>query len=318
MIRPAIASNPCPDTFLCAYCSFSFSSVPRSRACHVRESLFPPTEEEAACMNLNRCLRFIPTAQDTGGFFVAVFQKIAEEVQGPIEAMASPPVSTLQPPPVEENVLQDQQQHERIKRHPRSPKPDEIVPLAANAWDVMKEHYGIKDGLSFSNLMTRSSGGTVYFCSDDVRDWILKAEATNTGPRIVGAGVRLLEYKPGAHVGGRPCYEGIKVLSRHMTKRVVECIARDMSRALSLPILQLHDLSGNTRQAIEELDRGIVTFKLCAPQDHTFYAIFWKDRAISPMLSKDFLFGIVSEMKCVGVWIDEELETVDSGSKEGK
>ncbi len=270
-------------------------------------------------MKLDRCLRLIPTDQDTGGFFVAIFHKIEEEVQDPNEATASPPASTLQPPPLEENIFQDQQQPERKKRHPRSPKPDEIIPLIADdAWDVSKERYGIKDSLSFSNLMTRTFGGTVYFCSDDVRDWILKTEATNTGPRIVGAGVRFLECKPGAQVGGRPCYEGIKVLSRHMTKRVVVCIARDMSRALSRPILQLHDLSDNTRQAIEELDRGIVTFKLCASQDHTFYAIFWKDRAISPMLSKDFLFGIVSEMKCVGVWIDEELETVDSGSKGGK
>ncbi len=281
----------------------------------MRKSLFPPTEEEAAYMKLDRCLRFVPTDQDTGGFFVAVFQKIAEEVKDSNESAASPPPSTLQsPPPVEEDMLQEQEPEPK-KRHPRSPKPDGITPLTANAWDASKQRYGIQDSLNFSNLMTRTLGGTIYFCSDDVRDWILETVATNKGPRIVGAGVRLLDCKPGAQVGGRPCYEGIKVLSRHMTNRMVECTARDMSRALVRPILQPHDLSANTRQAIEVLDRGIVTFNLCASHDHIFYAIVWKDKAVSPMISKDFLFGIISEMKCVGVWIDEEIETVDSGSK---
>lgn len=37
---------------------------------------FPPTAEEAAQMNLDRCLRIYPHDQDTGGFFVAVFEKI--------------------------------------------------------------------------------------------------------------------------------------------------------------------------------------------------------------------------------------------------
>lgn len=39
-------------------------------------STFPPTAEEAKEMNLDRCLRIYPHQQDTGGFFVAVFEKI--------------------------------------------------------------------------------------------------------------------------------------------------------------------------------------------------------------------------------------------------
>jgi histone H3/H4 len=37
---------------------------------------FPPTAEEAEKMNLDRCIRIYPHQQDTGGFFVAVFEKI--------------------------------------------------------------------------------------------------------------------------------------------------------------------------------------------------------------------------------------------------
>lgn len=39
-------------------------------------STFPPTAEEAKEMHLDRCLRIYPHQQDTGGFFVAVFEKI--------------------------------------------------------------------------------------------------------------------------------------------------------------------------------------------------------------------------------------------------
>lgn len=40
-------------------------------------SAFPPTAEEAKDMHLERCLRIYPHQQDTGGFFVAVFEKVA-------------------------------------------------------------------------------------------------------------------------------------------------------------------------------------------------------------------------------------------------
>ncbi|XP_031561431.1 RNA cytosine-C(5)-methyltransferase NSUN2-like [Actinia tenebrosa] len=40
-----------------------------------RQSHFPPSEEEAKAMNLERCIRVYPHQQDTGGFFIAVLIK---------------------------------------------------------------------------------------------------------------------------------------------------------------------------------------------------------------------------------------------------
>lgn len=42
-----------------------------------KKSMFPPTEEEAKSLNLERCIRVYPHQQDTGGFFIAVLQKKA-------------------------------------------------------------------------------------------------------------------------------------------------------------------------------------------------------------------------------------------------
>ena len=41
----------------------------------ITPSMFPPSQEEASKMMLNRCFRIFPHDQDTGGFFVAVLRK---------------------------------------------------------------------------------------------------------------------------------------------------------------------------------------------------------------------------------------------------
>ena len=38
-------------------------------------SFFPPPEEQAKALKLERCIRMLPHDQDTGGFFVAVLVK---------------------------------------------------------------------------------------------------------------------------------------------------------------------------------------------------------------------------------------------------
>ncbi|KAI7901521.1 S-adenosyl-L-methionine-dependent methyltransferase [Cokeromyces recurvatus] len=55
----------------------SIEDIPerRQRAKFPR-SAFPPTPEEAKEMHLERCIRIYPHHQDTGGFFVAVFEKV--------------------------------------------------------------------------------------------------------------------------------------------------------------------------------------------------------------------------------------------------
>jgi len=52
------------------------------RAQRMAASLFAPSAEEAAAMQLERCLRLLPHAQDTGGFFCALLRKrTAEEMR---------------------------------------------------------------------------------------------------------------------------------------------------------------------------------------------------------------------------------------------
>jgi len=55
----------------------TFDDVPETQRRRCRESCFPPTKEEIAKFNLDRCMRCLPHDMDTGGFFVALFRKVA-------------------------------------------------------------------------------------------------------------------------------------------------------------------------------------------------------------------------------------------------
>ena len=54
----------------------SFKDVPKDSQRRIRESMFPPTPEEASKFQLERCLRCLPHDMDTGGFFVALLKKV--------------------------------------------------------------------------------------------------------------------------------------------------------------------------------------------------------------------------------------------------
>ncbi|CAO3616776.1 unnamed protein product [Mucor hiemalis] len=54
----------------------SYESIPERQRKKFPASAFPPSEEEVKEFNLDRCIRIYPHQQDTGGFFVAVFEKV--------------------------------------------------------------------------------------------------------------------------------------------------------------------------------------------------------------------------------------------------
>jgi len=53
----------------------TFDDVPETQRKRCRASCFPPTQEEVANFNMDRCMRVLPQDMDTGGFFVALFKK---------------------------------------------------------------------------------------------------------------------------------------------------------------------------------------------------------------------------------------------------
>lgn len=54
----------------------SWEDVPEQWQTQVRPKMFPPKPEDAAKFHFERCMRILPHHQDTGGFFVAVLEKV--------------------------------------------------------------------------------------------------------------------------------------------------------------------------------------------------------------------------------------------------
>jgi len=57
----------------------SYEEVPLHRRKKIPPSLFPKDDLEA--LGIQKCIRILPHDQDTGGFFIAVFQKAQEKVR---------------------------------------------------------------------------------------------------------------------------------------------------------------------------------------------------------------------------------------------
>lgn len=80
----------------------------------VVESVFPPTEEEAKLFNLERCIRVYPHLQNTGGFFITVFEKLDPNNQ-------STPAKRTNEESTEIEVKKTKIEDEKIKPHPQGP-----------------------------------------------------------------------------------------------------------------------------------------------------------------------------------------------------
>lgn len=55
----------------------TLDDIPQHLHKRVKKSCFPPTEEEAKTLHLEKCVRCLPHDNDTGGFFIALFKKTA-------------------------------------------------------------------------------------------------------------------------------------------------------------------------------------------------------------------------------------------------
>ncbi|KAM9959496.1 hypothetical protein ACTFIR_000573 [Dictyostelium discoideum] len=56
----------------------TFESQPEDKKYKLSKTLWPPTPQEAIDMHLEYCMRVYPHLQDTGGFFIAVLEKVSD------------------------------------------------------------------------------------------------------------------------------------------------------------------------------------------------------------------------------------------------
>lgn len=152
----------------------------------VPASAFPPSEEEAKLFHLDRCIRVYPHLQNTGGFFITVFEKQPEKQNGPKRAAA-----------VEDDVEVKKAKTEtpaKKQKPPRTANEEPFVFLDPSNEQLQKcwDFYGVNDKFPKNTALVRNAMGepcrTIYYVSPQIAD-ILKIEEQKL--KLIHAGIKM-------------------------------------------------------------------------------------------------------------------------------
>lgn len=287
------------------------------------KTCFPRSAEESDKMHLERCLRLYPHMQDTGGFFVAVFEKIEEiGAAGIAEAKARREASlaaksaatseadsetvkcdnqpTVSEPAVPnlEDVIEDGEEQDRKRGFKEDPFIFQDEKGEGDWWPEVKEFYGFLDSWPENQLFTRNSGPgkkrNVYFASKLIRDLLTINDPDKL--RIINCGTKVLTRSDAkdAPCDLRLCMDGINTFFPFIdsTKRVICCTLADLTAALSGDGVALKDLSEKTRSRLAEVTPGCTVLSYTpGPDDELscpLQATVWQSKQhFRPLVSKD-------------------------------
>ncbi|XP_076655857.1 tRNA (cytosine(34)-C(5))-methyltransferase Nsun2 [Halictus rubicundus] len=176
----------------------SWEDVPEQWQTQVRPKMFPPKAEDAAKFNLERCMRILPHHQDTGGFFVAVLEKLKPLPWESCKDNSDAQEGTEEPSLEEEagkdkdnNVapgkrpLSDDQKPRGPRRKRRRTKGFREDPFVFfkddqdEVWLSVKKFYDISDELDPKSLLVRNLGRrkkNIYYTSPEIRNVVLSNE----------------------------------------------------------------------------------------------------------------------------------------------
>ncbi|KYM78314.1 tRNA (cytosine-5-)-methyltransferase CG6133 [Atta colombica] len=191
----------------------SWEDVPEQWQTQVRPKMFPPDANEASKFHLERCMRILPHHQDTGGFFVAVLEKVKslpwereicvlnQNTQN-VDGNENKDKHILEEESAQDIKLSENEKRtlEEEKKSREPPKKrrrmtgyreDPFVffkDQTEDVWQSIKDFYGISDDLDPRCLLVRCHEGkkkNIYFTSPAIRDIVIsnenKVKMINTG-----------------------------------------------------------------------------------------------------------------------------------------
>ncbi|KAG1446500.1 hypothetical protein G6F56_009548 [Rhizopus delemar] len=244
-------------------------------------TVFPPTKEEADMMHLDRCIRIYPHQQNTGGFFVAVFEKVA-----PMTAADRLSIAKAQGKPLEEVEKEEEKEEipakrssdtedenatkkaktdeDEIKLFEGKPKRDvfgikeapfEMVPTNSDDLKEITEFYGLDPNFPRDQFLLRSEnnakGRSLYFVSSSIKKVLESKEFGRLN--TVNTGVRLFVRQSSLVEEGSPfrlSSEGLPMLDSALSTKRRFPLTLDELRVLLVEAFPLiHNFAGEASQA---------------------------------------------------------------------
>lgn len=146
----------------------------REKGCDdVPETAFPPTEEEAKEFNLENCIRVYPHLQNTGGFFITVFEKVDPEANTKNASEEGPAVKKQKIEPV--STEDTEEAPKKKERLPRDSNEEPFIFLDPKNEELEKcwPFYGFSDRFPKDCTLVRNATGeplrTIYYVSPIVK-----------------------------------------------------------------------------------------------------------------------------------------------------
>ncbi|CAG9792778.1 unnamed protein product [Diatraea saccharalis] len=208
-----------------------YEDVPEKWQTVVRPQMFPPKPEDLDKYNLDKCIRILPHHQDTGGFFVAVFEKVSplpwekeEKVQNQGDETEKKEELKKEPP--------------KKKRRMGGYREDPFVFFSGDSEDVfpsIKEYYDLNAEFDSTCLLTRCHVGkkkNIYLVSPVVKDLVQRNESNI---KIINTGVKTFVRCDNKNMTCpfRLSQEGLQSITRSIgPKRRVRILKEDLITVL--------------------------------------------------------------------------------------
>ncbi|XP_042892490.1 tRNA (cytosine(34)-C(5))-methyltransferase-like isoform X2 [Penaeus japonicus] len=264
------------------------ADIPLKNTNLFNKHLFPPAPEDREKLNLRRCIRIMPHQQDTGGFFVAVLEKVKPL---PGEKVYKPSDQTEQ--------KDEAHKTQRIKEPPKKKRrqgfkeapyyyfeDDEAV------WPGINDFYAIREEIGPGLFLSRTKEGkkrNLYFTNSLVKDIV---NLNQEDIKIINTGVKVLVRSDNK---GTPCdfrlaQDGSAVLLPLITKRKITVTKEDLVIMLQNDDMEMPPeittLDPKTQEQCTELCTGAIAF-LFKDEDLTIELVGWKgNRSVRAYVAK--------------------------------
>ncbi|EGV60670.1 tRNA (cytosine-5-)-methyltransferase ncl1 [Yamadazyma tenuis] len=258
----------------------------------IPETAFAPTEEEAQQFGLENCIRVYPHLQNTGGFFIAVFEKV-----NPDGASEEGPVAKKQK--VEDGANGDSAPQKKEKL-PRNANEEPFIFLDPKHPELEKcwPFYGFKEEFPKDCTLVRNATGeplrTIYYVSPIVKE-ILTIEDQKL--KLIHGGIKLFvaQRNDTGNCAWRVQNESLVTLRSYLTDtrqvsgnlKLLEFLFQEAFPKIS--VIRDTNIDKEFSDKLDQFGEGCVflTVKRDGPNEEDLFLPLWKGKAnVNLMVNK--------------------------------
>lgn len=272
---------------------------------NIPKTCFPPTEEEASKFHLDNCIRVYPHLQNTGGFFITVFEKVdnskrsTDEVEEP---------ETVKKSKTESGDSIKKNAPAKKERLPRDANEEPFIFLDPHQEQLEKcwNFYDFDDSFAKDCTLVRNATGepirTIYYVSPGIKNLISTNEAKL---KIVHTGTKLFVSQrsdsPDQACAWRAQNESVQLIKKFLSpKRIFDCNLDVLLVLLKEAFPNLQKLAGENLDdafvsAIQDVEEGccFISVKRGEHEEDLFLPL-WKGKLnINLMVSKQETYELL-------------------------